>query len=178
MFEIYSPSEPQIRHIQETEQRFYWSRCADALLRKHGVVDCVMRPVEASPTGLPVVLRSTEPAWDLADQPGVFEGPLAQSLLDALGIEATELKIAHAVLLNESKAFVEELFFSTFSVRPIPAKGQKPIEPYEYLDPDPYWNVRRFSVQVLKAGSDWTPVAFIRTDDGAEAQPIALTDGR
>lgn len=178
MFEIYSPSEPLVRRIQEAEQRFYWSQCADALLRKHGLVDCVMRPTESPPRGLPIVLRNTEPAWDLAGHPAVFEGPVAPLVLEALGIEAIDLEIERGEILDQNKASVGQLFFSTFSVRPIPAKGEQRVDACEYLDPDPYWNARRFSVQILKAGSDWTPVAFFRTGAGEEAQPIALTDGR
>lgn len=89
MIEIVVPSLDDTRRIQEREGRYYWSRCAEVLFRKAGIIS-VYRSTEISlAQSLKVLCRNAQPGWpDMGDFPKVIEGPLSEQTLGRLGIAA------------------------------------------------------------------------------------------
>lgn len=178
MIEIHTPSAKDITDIQERERAFYWSRCADALFQKHGIMAGIADSLLPLPRGLPIVTRYTSPGWNVAEHPGVFECPLSEDVCKALGLRPENFTCDSGSFITEDGRNLSRLVRSWFKVRHIPKDRTVKAEPFVYVDPDERWNNREIQMQRFEVADGWKPIAFVQPDGEDEKIPIVISNGR
>ncbi len=172
---ILLPPENMIRAIQHRERAYYWSGCAEGVLRKHGFVDVAGAP-SSRPDDLIVVTRQTVNPHADHDRPAVYEGPLSPETLEHFGVRSAPCAAEQMVLLNESKEEVIGLSRPVVRVRSIPRQAGQPLgSPYVYVCPDRFWHTRLIRFDELRAGGRWAPAAYVKLRPTGREKVVALT---
>lgn len=175
MLDILVPSIEATRLLQKIEQRYYWSRCAEAVFRREGVISVRRRTEAPQAASLTVACRGVD-ADVIADltRPLVIEGPLSPSWLERLGLKAQPLCRDSLSLTLAGRDASEgrrqhDIFFPQILARG-PDKA-----PYPYQPHDPLWQGTTIVGQEL-SGEGWTPVAEAQDPSGA-SHTVALVRG-
>ena len=102
MIEILTPDLPTTRKLQEAQGRYYWSRAAELLFRREGVIS--VRRVTSVSTDCTVLLvcRDAVVPVNAQDAPRVFEGPFPGDCLAEFGLAASNCETDTLVLDNDN----------------------------------------------------------------------------
>ena len=170
MIEVVVPELGETRTIQEGQGRYYWSRCAEVLFRKAGIISVTRNHGMSPEPCLKVVCRDVEGEWSEADAvPKVLEGPLSRRVLGDLGIVARRQEV-EALLLDGSPSLVVHL--PEIRVR----RGDGSTCSFEPQGDDGKWGVRPFEVQFLE-GEGWEGALFGRCVESECEGAVAVRKG-
>jgi hypothetical protein len=173
MVTIKRPDRSKVLEIQSAEGAFYWSGCAEVILRKHGLTLEVVDGRYAR-SAFSVVLRGS-PCEAL--DAGLYEGPIEPALLSRVGLVAREAKTTELSLWDCDKNPLGTVVYSRFLVKRIPSNRQEKTEPYEYLDPDTRWRAHDITVQYFTHIPDgWTVLALGEIE--SNLVPVIVSNGR
>lgn len=170
MIEIIIPDLPATRQLQETQGRYYWSRAAELLFRREGVISVrrTCRPSADNSTLL--ICRDTAAPSDSGKQPRVFEGPLPADTLDTLGLQSTRCE-AQTLMVDHNSSLA--LHLPEILVR----RADKTTAALEFDDSAAKWRNSPFQVQFL-SGAGWTPVLYATEPTRGLEGAIAVRRGR
>jgi hypothetical protein len=170
LIEIFTPDLPTTRKLQEAQGRYYWSRAAELLFRREGVIS--VRRVTSVSTDCTVLLvcRDAVVKVNVQDVPRVFEGPLPGDCLTEFGLAASNCLTDTLVLDNDNllsmhlpEVLVRNQDKTTF---PLPLDGAAVK-----------WRNTPFRVQFL-AGSGWEPVVRATDPTSGMEGAIAVRRGK
>ncbi|MBN1554032.1 MAG: polysaccharide deacetylase family protein [Phycisphaerae bacterium] len=178
MFEIQGPAEKDILREQHRETAYYFSGCAEAFLRKHGLIHVRRHKPESDARGYSILLRGMQAPREIPRGPAFFEGPFTKPILSEFKLHAKEVSCKAVKLFDACRKPIGVLRYSTYTARAIPTQRGEISEPYLYRSPDPLWNRLDIPCQILHGNSDWKPVAFAQFDDHQSKHPVALQQGK
>lgn len=170
MINILIPDLPLTRKLQEAQGRYYWSRAAELLFRREGVIS--VRRVTSVSTDCTVLLvcRDAAVPVNALDVPRVFEGPMPGDCLAEFGLAASNCETDTLVLDNDNllamhlpEILVRNQDKTTF---PLPLDGAAVK-----------WRNTPFRVQFL-AGSGWDPVVRAIDPTSGMEGAIAVRRGK
>ena len=150
MIEILTPNLPTTRKIQEAQGRYYWSRAAELLFRRAGVIS--VRRVTSVSTDCTVLLVCRDAVLPVNAEkvPRVFEGPLPDDCLAEFGLAASYCETDTLVLDNDN---LLGMHLPEILVR----NQDKTTAPLQLNGAAAKWRNTPFRVQFL-AGSGWDPL--------------------
>lgn len=195
MIRIVAPGADDVAALQEREESYYWSGCAETFLRQYGIVSVSSPGMQPSDPSIDLVLRrsSARGRGDAAaaprlDHAGFYEGPLANDMLDALGIAATEhtvevlrLELPHqsknAALVAASDIESFDVPYHRFDVRRIPGRMGETSDPYPFESQDPLYRDAGVLIQEFTRHDGWRPTLYAREPETGRRLVIGVTDG-
>lgn len=150
MIELLVPDLVATHEIQDRQQQYYWSRAADLLFRRAGILS-VRRVTEVSSScTCLVVCRDTAAPETPGGPPRAFEGPLTSESLAKLGLSARTVPTAEVVCESEGSL---RMHLPELLVR----NPDRTTAPLLLGEEDAKWRNLPFKVQYLE-GADWEPV--------------------
>ena len=170
MIEILTPDLPTTRKIQEAQGRYYWSRAAELLFRREGVISVRrVASVSVDCTAL-IVCRDASAPEHARNLPRVFEGPLADECLADFGLIACDCN-TDTLFLDNDKSLAMHL--PEILVR----NPDKTTAPLRLDGGAKKWRNAPFPVQFL-SGRGWdTVVCALDPNSGMEGA-IAVRRGK
>lgn len=171
MIEIVTPQLAATRDVQESQGRYYWSRCADVLFRQAGIISVRRTSQVSSSPGLKIFCREVLVGAQAAENcAAVIEGPLSASFLMQQGISAFDVTTA-ALWLDGAESM--GMLLPEIRVR----KQDRSLAVLSHPASDQKWDVHPLSVQFL-SGVGWEPVLYARCGyDGPEGAVALRKDG-
>ncbi len=170
MIEILTPDLPTTRKIQEAQGRYYWSRAAELLFRRAGVIS--VRRVTSVSTDCTVLLvcRDAVVPVNAQDVPRVFEGPLPDDCLAEFGLAASYCETDTLVFDNDNSLAMH--------LPEILVRNQDKTTALLKLDgAAAKWRNRPFRVHFL-SGNDWDPVLRAVDPNSGMEGVIAVRRGK
>lgn len=150
MIEILTPDLPTTRKLQEAQGRYYWSRAAELLFRREGVIS--VRRVTSVSTDCTALLvcRDAVVPVNAQEVPRVFEGPLPDDCLTEFGLAVSNCETDTLVFDNDNLLVMH---LPEILVR----NQDKTTAPLRLDGATAKWRNTPFRVQFL-VGSGWEPV--------------------
>jgi|GEM_PF-1935530 len=170
MISFTRPTLDQMQALEQREQSFYWSHCAELYFAKQAMLG-------AFTTGeLEVVLRGAR-SQDGPDQLRLIEGPIDKQQLKELGLRGQSWKGAELPIFNAQRQPYGKVVYGTFFTKRIPKSSKEKTEPQSYSDPDPRWRAKPVRVQTFDFDpSRWAALMYAKIHN--EWVPIVVSDGR
>jgi hypothetical protein len=179
---IRTPTQNEIIELQRSESAFYWSNCAEGLLRKHGIIQVFDSQVEQLGAATSIATRGTHFAQKEIDRLTLIEGKVADDTLAKLSLSATACETNSLHLFDADRMPLGTLKYPVISTRAIPPLNQavpsdRP-QPRRWRSDDARWNNTVIRCQQLSADAPWRCIAFAGSERSRPEWPIAISDGR
>ncbi|TWO72101.1 hypothetical protein FN976_05130 [Caenimonas sedimenti] len=158
------PPAEAIRALQQAEMRFFWSACAESVLRRQGIVNVVTDRADAPDPGtsMALVARQTVPAS--APAVALYEGPLAPAVLEALGLRGTPWRIDAVELRTGDGTHLGEARYASVLTRRIPAGGGPAPAPELNRPDDARWSASAVAIQSFDPDAAWSVLLEARIE--------------
>jgi peptidoglycan/xylan/chitin deacetylase (PgdA/CDA1 family) len=170
MIDIVRPSEAEVIRLQAAEAAFYWSGCAEALLRRHGILN--VRTSQRAGEGFALVCRNVR--WE-GGGAAVVEGPVHADTLAALGLIAT-VHTCTSLRLRHAGNVLPPLGYPSYRTRPTPDFGGAATAPRAAVVTDPRWSRRGIAFQSFLPAPGWKVFLEAETGDG-DLKPVGMVRG-
>ena len=162
MISFVKPSDDAIVGLQQQQQSFYWSACAELFFRKQGLFlggSCAGTEDEI----YAIALRET----GCLPKVGFVEGPLDIESQAQLGLQVAESTLSQVDILDAAFAPVGSLVYGRFLVKKIPENREELTVPHEHLDDDPRWHAKDIRFQYFKhVPNGWRILAYASIAEG------------
>ncbi len=174
MLEIVLPSREDMLRVQAEQGSYYWSSAIDLMLRKQGLLP---RPTRNDGSAVALVGRAAPASIALRSGPRVLEGPLSESVVQALGVEAKPQSAEWMQVEAAQGDAGGHLVYNRYLVRKIPPHRSVVSDPYEFVSSDPLWNNRRIAFQALTPDAGDQPLLYAKRENGGKRICVALRRG-
>jgi hypothetical protein len=177
MISFIQPSPKDILALQDIERSYYWSVCAELILKKQGIT-CA--PHNVSGNGI----HNASGSFDIAlrntgriPAVGFCEGPFEHDLLARLNLHAETASLAQVSLQSAARKPIGSLAYGRFLVKKIPSSRAEITIPHEYIEEDPKWAARDIKFQYFQeTPDDWKTLAHADLGEGDQVPVVIARD--
>jgi len=172
MVRVIQPTDDELSALGTKRRVFYWSSCAEMILRKHGLPVCAGNsPVSASDYTVSLLGRSRLP------KAGFCEGPFSETVLRDLGVQGVLGAPERISLTDYAGQSIGQLVYGRFLVKRIPRDRKEQTIEHEYIDKDSRWHAPKIALQYFPdPGREWEILATADFEDGRRV-PVVLKSG-
>lgn len=171
MIAILTPDLPRTRQLQAAQGRYYWSRSAELLFRREGILSVlrVNAPTDDC-TALVICRDVATPPETPAELPRIFEGPLAAGQLAAFGLVARACE-TDTLVIDAGEALA--LHLPEMMVR----GADRTTQPLQFDAATAKWANQPFAVQFLQ-GEGWEPLLHATDPASGKEGAVVVRRGR
>ena len=171
MLKIIQPSKNEIDALATERRVFYWSSCAEMILRKHGLTVRADNGPESTTYSVSLLGRSELP------QAGFCEGPFSAAVLKGLGLHGVVATPETVSLSDHAGQPIGQLVYGRFLVKRIPGDRKEQTAEHEYIDKDSRWHAPKIALQYFpNPVHEWEILATADLEDGQRV-PAVLKRG-
>jgi len=171
---IIIPTADDVLSIQEQQGAYYFSAGFELVLRKHGFVQARTDSAISYRGGAGFVSRGTEWSQSFCEEPLIFEGPLHDSCLRALEIQADTIIVNKLRIMETSAGSKIPMAYWSMRTRKIPESVESFPEPEAFRCADSRWSIDDFDIQLLDANNECWEILLWGEIEGEDPFPVAL----